>query len=99
MEHELKIWPREYEAIVDGFKTHEVRHTADRMFEVNDVLNLREWVSAAPLAQDWPGRYTGRRVRVRVTYVTPGGQWGLPNGVCVLSIALERTRHHECEGC
>lgn len=30
--------------------------------------------------------YTGRHARVRVTHLTPGGSWGLPADVCVMSI-------------
>ena len=81
--HHLKVWPREYEAIVDGLKAHEVRATHDRIFEVGDTLHLSEWSHLTQV-------YTGRRVRVRVTYVSRGPDWGLPTDLAVMSIALER---------
>lgn len=103
MMHDLKIRPREYELVVDGRKKHEIRK-ADRIFQVGDELELREW---ALQPRDVEGRdetgmaYTGRRVRVHVTHITHGGEWGLPRDLCVMSIELVRSRaaDHECEGC
>jgi hypothetical protein len=82
--HSLKTWPRPFAAVLDGTKTHEIR-VADRDYKVGDVLHLREWV---PWQQcDYGGgRYTGREILVEVTYLTSGGSWGLPHGLCVMSI-------------
>jgi hypothetical protein len=82
MIHELKCWPDPFEAVREGHKTHEIR-TADRPYAVEDVLLLREWVPNETLLS---GRYTGRRQRVLVTYVTMGPAWGIPAGLCVMSI-------------
>jgi hypothetical protein len=79
--HELKTWPDPFRAILDGRKRHEIR-VDDRGYEEGDVLHLLEWERDKPDGQ----RYTGRALTVRVTYKTEGGHWGLPNGVCVMSI-------------
>ena len=82
MIHNLKTWPAMFSAVLSGSKTHEIRK-ADRDYNVGDVLRLREW---DPDATDGDG-YTGRRRDVDVTFVTLGGEWGLPDGLCVMSIA------------
>lgn len=61
--HELKSWPHLFEAILSGAKKHELRRCDDRDFSVGDILDLREFDPEA-------GRYTGRRCRVEVTYIT-----------------------------
>lgn len=76
--HELKTWPREYEAIVCGDKCFELRRN-DRDFRVHDDLLLREW---DPHVEE----YTGRQCWAHVTYVLTGGQFGLPLGMAILSI-------------
>lgn len=32
------------------------------------------------------GEYTGREFNVTVTYKTEGGHWGIPSGLCVMSL-------------
>lgn len=94
-EHELKCWPPPFDSILSGIKTHEIRKN-DRNYAAGDVLHLREW-----RPDPWDGRpppgwdstvygYTGREIRVRVTYVTFGGDWGVPDDMCVMSIAKEQ---------
>jgi hypothetical protein len=82
--HELKTWPEPFQAVLDGRKRHEIR-VNDRGFAVGDVLELFEYEPHKPDGE----KYTGRTVRVRVTYLTPGGSWGLPAGLCVMSITTE----------
>lgn len=77
--HELKIWPEPFEAVHSGKKRYELRK-ADRDFKVGDGLFLREW---DPNAKD----YTGRSMKLSITYITPGGEFGLPEDFCILSIA------------
>jgi hypothetical protein len=74
--HELKTWPPHFEAIRSGAKKCEVR-VNDRGFATGDLLILREWIPAT-------GTYTGHKLRMRVTHVLPGGQFGLaPGHVCM----------------
>lgn len=82
--HDLKTWPEPFEALWQGQKVHEVRRD-DRGFAVGDSLNLREY---EPNGRG-SGSYTGRMLRARVTHKTQGGTWGLPPGICVLSLRVE----------
>lgn len=98
-EHELKTWPEPFSAVLSGTKRHEIRK-ADRPFAVGDVLELREWdpdgvpvtetirVLRGQTTKPQRGKYTGRSIRVRVTYLSAGGTWGLPNNLCVMSIEV-----------
>jgi hypothetical protein len=87
IEHELKVWPRQYGAIASGEKTHEVRRF-DRDFRVGDTLLLCEY---APQR----GEFTGRRARVRVTHITLPGTFGLPRDLGVMSFTKAFVRPKE----
>ena len=109
MEHDLKCWPHEFDAVKSGAKTFEVRSNEDRGFAVGDLLVLRTWdparsrvgvphgafVSASLGAF---GGYTVRSpedadtIRARVTYLLHGGRFGLPDGLCVMAIAVEAAK-------
>ena len=94
--HVLKTWPEPFAAMESGAKVHEVR-VDDRGFMVGDLLCLQEWEPHGRAMPPWSlssrwhshserGHYTGREIWRRVTYKTPGGSWGLPGNVCVLSV-------------
>lgn len=90
-EHRLKTWPEPYEAVASGRKPYEIR-VDDRGFAVGDVLVLEEWdpenvFDEASWSVIRPRGYTGRSVTKVVTYMTPGGKWGLPVELCVLGLA------------
>lgn len=75
--HELKTWPKFFEATMRGQKRFEMRRK-DRDFQVGDHLLLKEWnpiiadvhfshTSDADEAKQ--KAYTGREVLVRVDYI------------------------------
>lgn len=75
--HKLKILPEFYKAVYDGSKRFECRK-ADRDFKVGDRLIMEE--APEPLCG------TGRKVMATVTFVLPGGQFGIDPEWCVLGI-------------
>ncbi len=83
--HVLKVWPEQYRALADGRKTFEIRKQ-DRPFAVGDILRLQEW---APMdGHKSGGDYIGSPILTRlITYIVPGGEWGLPEGLCVMGLA------------
>lgn len=87
MMHELKTWPEQFRAVLDGKKRHEWRRN-DRGFEIGDELALREW---DPNTET----YTGSFWTYRVTWITHGPDFGIPHGYCVMSIAPVGREHHD----
>jgi len=85
MLHELKTWPSAFSAVLASIKTHEVRIN-DRDFKVGDLLNLQEYDIGKTA-------YTGRFLVVEVTYITPGGTFGVPDDMVVMSIQKPITAH------
>ena len=88
-EHELKTVPTAFQAVWDGIKTFEFRKN-DRDFQVGDTLDLREFNPTTNRGEE--SGYTGRRVRVRVTYILEG-RFAVPMGYCVMSIAPMQGKH------
>jgi hypothetical protein len=76
--HELKTWPEPFDSVAEGKKTYELR-VNDRGFQSGDLLLLRRY---DPMTR----RYTGRELSARIGYITIGGEWGLPAGLCVFSL-------------
>ena len=76
-EHELKCWPEYFNAILEGRKHFEVREGTDRVYFTNDTLWLREWDQTT---QD----YTGRELKVKVTYVHNG-----PDDIWVIGLDMK----------
>ncbi len=76
--HRLKTWPGPFAAILSGVKRYEIREN-DRGFSVGDTLQLVEYDQTRRCE-------TGRELSVMVLYMSPGGTWGLPSNLCVMSI-------------
>lgn len=85
MIHELKTWPSSFSAVLAGIKTHEVRKN-DRDYKVGDILNLREYDMGKQA-------YTARWLIVEVSFITPGGTFGVPDDMVVMSIRKPLTAH------
>lgn len=82
--HHLKVWPKYYQDVYDGFKTFEVRKD-DRGFNTGDGLHFQEWDNET-------GEYTGRESYAFVVYKLPGGAFGIEEGFCVLGIRMDHTQ-------
>lgn len=82
-EHDLKVWPDFFPALLDGSKPFEVRRD-DRGFQVGDKLRLREYSPG-------PDEYTGREVSRIVTFMMSGNDirgyaFGLQSGFVVMGL-------------
>jgi hypothetical protein len=84
--HVLKCWPEPFAAILRNDKRYEIRRD-DRGFAVGDILHLKEWDPHNGRIVEYSG-FTGRELDAKVTYITHGGQWGLPPGVCVMALSI-----------
>lgn len=73
--HKLKIKTQYFEDVKNGRKTFELRKN-DRDFKVGDTLLLEEY----------NGGYTGRFIKVIITYLLKGGNYGLDKDYVILGI-------------
>jgi hypothetical protein len=87
--HHLKTWPVFFSRLASGEKTFEVRKN-DRDYQVGDTLVCEEWNPDQPNAG-----YTGNSLRFLVTYVMPGGNFGIAPAFCVLGIRRVEYRNRE----
>lgn len=78
MKHELKTWSEYFIAILSGEKKFEVRKN-DRDYKVGDLLMLREYNNKT-------NTYSGAILQVKVKYILDGGEFGIEEGYCVMSI-------------
>lgn len=85
MIHKLKTVQPFLDDIMSGKKTFEMRKD-DRNFQVGDRLDLFE--GTEEITEDTDIRYR-KHTHVWVTYKLSGGQFGIPEGYCILGITGE----------
>lgn len=76
--HALKTWPVVFDAMLTRAKSFDIRKD-DRGFAVGDVIKFREWNPRTK-------KYTGRSCRALVTYLMPGGRFGIMPGYVCMSV-------------
>lgn len=77
--HELHLWPGCFAAVEAGRKPFDVRLN-DRNFQVGDAVLLCEYEPESE-------QPTGRTLERWVSYLLPGGSFGIEAGWCVLGFA------------
>lgn len=77
--HPIKCWRAPFAAVRSGVKAFEFRKD-DRGYRVGDVLALHEYCNVT-------GDFSGAVEHRVVTYIAKGGEFGIPHGYCVMSIA------------
>ena len=78
MTHELKIYKKYLDAILNGEKMFEIRKD-DRGFRVGDTLLLKEWDNI---------KYSGRELKVVITYILYDNFIGISPGCVALGIKI-----------
>lgn len=81
--HYLKIYPKYFNAVLNGKKTFELRKN-DRGFQVGDDILLREWDNIS---------YSGREILAEITYILDDSFVGLEKGYVILGIKMN---DHNC---
>lgn len=74
----LKVLPEYFRAILSREKNFEIRKN-DRDFQVGDVLVLLEYDIDKK-------EYTDRVVSKKISYILPGGQFGVEEGYCIMGL-------------
>lgn len=90
--HTLKCWVENFQATWDGVQTYGVRKN-DRNFKVGDTIQLEEYVPEKVMISGCrehrtAAYYTGRVMGATIQHITPGGELGLPDDVCVMGLHI-----------
>lgn len=85
--HDLKTHPRLFAAMKSGIKTFDVR-CDDRSFKEGDILRLVEWDGDQMrcLCHQEHCSIRGDILLRRVSYILPGGEYGVERGFVVLGL-------------
>lgn len=75
--HQIRLLKSYFEDVANGIKTFELRKN-DRGYKKGDILEMMEFTD---------GKYTGRAVRVIVTYILED-YTGIEDGYCIMAIKL-----------
>jgi hypothetical protein len=88
--HVLKCWRDPFQAVWDGRKLYEIRKD-DRHYMAGDRITLRE---CEPVVSDLGSfvHYLSREIDATIRYITPGGNFGLPADMCVMSLRVDAKR-------
>ena len=78
--HELKTINPHFHDIWIGLKNFELRKN-DRGFKVGDILVLNEY-------NPEHDKYIGRNIKATIKHILSGGQYGLSDEYCILSIKV-----------
>lgn len=92
--HHLKTWPTFFFAVERGDKNFEVRKN-DRCFQAGDTLVLQYFDPERPLEAPHPFGSVPAPIERIITYVLPGGEFGLEPGYCVLGLTPSQTERNE----
>jgi hypothetical protein len=84
--HRLKTWPSYFKDIISGDKNFEVRKD-DRNFQKGEGLVLMEF---DPMEE----AYTGRSMAFEISYILPGGLFGIEEGYCVIGLKRPRIENN-----
>lgn len=83
--HTLKTWPAYWLAVERGDKTFEVRKN-DRAYQAGDTLYL-EYFDPERRPEEYQG-FARTPIERVVTFVLPGGQFGIEPGYVVMGLGL-----------
>jgi hypothetical protein len=84
MKHVLKVWPKQFKALVSGVKKAEFRkNDREDGFGYGDVLILKEY---APTRN----AYTGECFQANVSHIVFGPEFGIPEGYVMMSLRYIR---------
>ena len=85
-QHTLKTLSKYFRAVADGHKTFELRKN-DRDFKVDDILILQE-IEVSGEGKSTKVKWTGHKIKARITYVLQEENYGLIPGWCALGLEI-----------